>query len=210
MRAFDNLALWQWLTEAVFVFFIVGGLVGAFIGFGLFVNAKFTLSFLSAINRYTSMRRAVRPLEVPRDSIPVVQKYMRVIATVFVLGGGYALYALIAQFDAEAVLFALDLGNVHPLISGSLIDSVRWVLIAGNVAAIVIGIMMFVSPSELGRIEERGSRWFSDRPFTLVVDRMHTPLDHWVATSPRTAGVILGLGSLAVAAHAAWLVYTQF
>lgn len=209
MQSLDNLAFWQWFIQVLFVFFLVGGLAGIAVGAGLYLSSSRTLAFFSTVNRYTSMRRSIKPLETPHDTIPTVQKYIRVIAAVFVVGGAYSLYALLVQYDAAAIAYILKLSKPHPLASGLVIDSIRWVLIAGNLAAVAIGIMMFVDPAKLGRIEARGSKWFSDRTVTQVGDRMHTPLDRWVAASPRAAGLILGVGSLVVVVSAVVMLVMQ-
>jgi hypothetical protein len=209
MRILDNVAFWQWCAQVLVVFFVVGGLAGIAVGTGLIVNSSRTLGFFRTINRWTSMRRAVKPLEIPRDSTQVVQRYMRVIAVIFIVGGAYSLYALLVQFSAQAIIFSLKLREVHPLVSGLLIDGIRWILITGNLAAVVVGILMVYSPRKLTALEAVGSKWFSDRRVTQVGDRMHTPLDRWVASAPRAAGVIIAAGSLVVVVSAAFMLAAQ-
>jgi hypothetical protein len=193
-----SLAFWQWFFQILAVFFIVGGLAGIAVGTGLIVNGSRTLAFLNNVDHWISMRRAIKPLEVPRDTTGIVQKYMRLLAAIFVVGGAYSLYVLIAQFNADAIIFSFKLGETPALIGLLLLDAIRWFLLAGNLAAVVIGIMMAFFPDKLNALEARGSRWFSDRGFTDVVDRMHTRLDEWVAAAPIAAGWILAIGSFVV------------
>jgi hypothetical protein len=209
MQILDNLAFWQWIAQVLVVFFIIGGLVGIAVGYGLFANSARTVTFLSTMNRWTSTRRAMKPVEILRNTTPVVQKYMRVIAAIFLVGGLYSLYALIAQFNTEAIIFSLKLSKVHPQISGLLIDGARWILIVGNVAAIAVGIMMAFFPDKLIALEARGSKWFSARSMTQIGDQMHAPLDRWVAASPRAAGAVITVGSFIIVVSFAFMLFAQ-
>jgi len=209
MQILDSLAFWQWIVQVLVVLFIVGGLVGIAVGYGLFANSARTLTFLSTLNRWTSTRRAMKPVEILRSTTPVVQKYMRVFAAIFLVGGLYSLYALVAQFNTEAIIFSLKLSRVHPQISGLLIDGARWILIVGNVAAVAVGIMMAFFPDKLNALEARGSKWFSARSMTQIGDQMHNPLDRWVAASPRAAGAVITVGSFVIVVSFALMLFAQ-
>jgi len=209
MQMLDSLAFWQWIVQVLVIFFFVGGLAGIAVGYGLFANSARTLTFLSTLNRWTSTRRVMKPVEILRNTTPVVQKYMRVFAAIFLVGGLYSLYALVAQFNTEAIILSLKLSTVHPQISGLLIDSARWILIVGNVAAVAVGIMMAFFPRQLIALDARGSKWFSARSMTQFGDQMHTPLDRWVAASPRAAGVVIAVGSLVIVVSFAFRLFAQ-
>jgi hypothetical protein len=209
MQVLDNLAFWQWFIQVVLLFFFVVGLVGIGVGIGLIMNSARTLAFFAVINRWTSMRRSMKPLEVPRDTTAIVQRNMRVLGTVFVAGGLYTLYALLMQFNADAVAFSLGMDALPPLLTGLLIDSGRWLLVAGNVAAVAVGLMMLLTPATLTELETRGGKWFSDRVITQKGDEMHTPLDRWVSGSPRAAGALLAIGSLIVVVNALLVLNSQ-
>jgi hypothetical protein len=209
MQILDSLAVWQWIVQAMVVFFIVGGLVGIAFGYGLFANSAGTLTFLSTLNRWTSTQRAIKSDEILRNTTPIVQKYMRVFAAIFIVGGLYSLYGLVAQFNTEAINFSLKLSTVHPLTSGLLIDSARWILIAGNVAAVVVGFMMAFFPDQLIALDARGSKWVSAQSMTQTWDQMHTPLDRWVAASPRAAGAVITVGSFVIVASHALMLFAQ-
>jgi len=162
---------------------------------------------LSTMNRWTSTRRAMKPVEIIRNTTPIVQKYMRVFAAIFLVGGLYSLYALVAQFNTGAIISSLKLSTVHPQIAGFLIDGARWILIAGNVAAVVVGIMMAFFPGQLMALDARGSKWFSTRSMAEIGDQMHTPLDRWVAASPRAAGTIIAVSSFVIVVSLAFMLF---
>jgi len=209
MQLLDNLVFWQWFIHVWVVIFVVGGLAGIAVGAGLIMNSARTLAFFNTINRWTSLRGAAKPFEVPRDTTRIVRKYMRVLAGIFVVGGAYSLYALVGQFNAEAIIFSLKLNKMHPLISSLILDGARWILIAGNLVAVAVGIMMAFFPAKVIAVEGRGGRWFSDEAIMEKGDKMHTPIDTWVTASPRAAGWIIAFGSVVVVVSAAFMLLSQ-
>ena len=77
-----------------------------------------------------------------------------------------------------------------------LVESVRWVLIVGNLTAIVIGTILDFFPDALAAPEARDDRWYSDRRFVKGADAMNLSLDNRVAAPPRGAGWIITVAGL--------------
>lgn len=177
-----------WLAQSTVIFFLVGGVALLAVGISLIVNSACALRFFGGMNRWVSMRRASKPLEVPRDTRQAVQQYRYWLAAIFVAGGAFAIFGLLKQFDVAAIIFALNLGFLKPIISGWLIDSVRWMLILGNLLAIVAGIMLAFFPAAVVKLETRGSHWYSERKVTRGSDQLNLKLDAWVEAHPRQAG----------------------
>lgn len=201
LKIIDSQAFREWMVQSIVLIFFIGGLVLLVIGVSLLVNSAATLRVFSGMNRWVSMRRATRPLEVMRDTRPLVLKYRYLFAAVFVVGGIFSLSGLITQFDHKAIIYALSLEFLRRDFAGWLLDSIRWVLIAGNVAGIVVGLLLALSPNTLVKIEAAGSRWFSERQAAKGADDMRMKLDPLVAAYPRAAaGVILCIALLLVAA----------
>jgi hypothetical protein len=181
----------QWLAESLVLLFLVGGLVVVAVGLSLVVNGEGTLRFFDAMNRWVSLRRATKPLEVLRDTRQFALKYRRWLAAIFVAGGIIALYGLVARFDASAVIFVFRLDVLRPSFASWLVDSARWILIVGNLAAIVVGIALGFFPDSVERLEARGSRWYSERQFAKGSADLRLPLDRKVAAHPRASGLIM-------------------
>ncbi len=186
----------QWIAQALAVFFLIGGIVGIAVGVGLIVNSARTLRIFDVLNRWVSMRPLSRPLEIPRDTTQVVQRHRRWLAVLFVAGGAFATYVLVAKFDANAARQLLSLDAARPVIAFWLVDALRWILIVGNLAAVAVGTLLAFFPDVLASIEIRGKSWFSERRHTKGADRQHLSLDNWVAAHPRQAGAIITAGSL--------------
>jgi hypothetical protein len=177
-----------WLAQSAVIFFLLVGMALLAFGVGLLVNSEAALRFIGRMNRWVSMRAATRPLEIPRDTRRAVQKYRLAFAVAFVLGGGFALYGLMLQFNALAVVKLLGLNALHPNAAGWLVDSLRALLVLGNALAVVAGIMLALFPAQLDALESRAGRWISARKATKGADDMHVRLDSWVAVYPRAVG----------------------
>jgi hypothetical protein len=197
-RILNSPAFMQWIAESLVLFFLLGGVAVLAVGLGLFFNSEGTLRHFDTLNRWVSLRRTSRPLEVVRDTRPAVRKYRRWLAAIFVAGGAYALYGLVARFDAGAVIFALRLDFLRPDFASWAIESARWVLIAGNLAAIAVGFALAFAPASVEAVETRGSQWYSERQITKGSDALRLPLDTRVAQSPRASGLIIAFFGLAL------------
>jgi hypothetical protein len=191
LRVLNSHAFAQWLAESLAIFFLLGGFVVLAIGLGLFFSSERTLRLFGTLNRWVSMRRTTRPLEIVRDTRPAVLRYRRWIAAGCILGGVFALYGLFTHFDAKAVIYVYRLDLFKPSFAAWVADSARWILILGNAAAIVVGIALAFSPGAVAKLEDAGSRWYSERQATKGADDMKTHLDSRVATYPRYSGVIM-------------------
>ena len=198
LNMMESLTVRMWLAQATVIFFLVGGAALLAIGMVLLVNSTGALRFIGSMNRWVSMRGASRPLEIPRDTRQAVQKYRYWLAVIFVASGAFAIFGLLTQFDIAAIVFVFDLGFLRPTVAAWLIDSVRWLLVAGNLAAIVAGLMLAFFPGAVVKLEARGSHWYSERKITKGGDEMNFKLDAWVAIYPRLAGGIIVLFALAL------------
>ena len=180
-----------WLEQATVLFFLAGGIALLVIGLWLIVNSAGALQFFGRMNRWVSLRRASRPLEIPRDTRPAVQQYRYVLAAIFVAGGIFAIVGIAARFDTRAVTALLGLHSLRPEVAVWLVDGIRWLLLTGNLAAIAAGVLLAFFPDTLVALEARGSRWVSQRQMTKGTEAMHYTLDAWAAAHPRTAGGIM-------------------
>ena len=181
----------QWIAESLAIFFLLGGFVALAVGLGLFFNSEGTLRLFGRMNRWVSMRRTTRPLEIARDTRSAVMRHRYWIAAAFILGGAFALYGLTVQFDARSVIYVYRLDFFKPSFATWVVDSARWILIVGNVAALIIGLALAFSPSAVAELEAAGSRWYSERQVTKGADDLRTPLDQRVAAYPRYSGLIM-------------------
>lgn len=191
IRILNSQAFVQWMAQSLAVVFLVGGFVTLGVGLGLFFNSGGTLRLFESMNRWVSLRRATRPLELPRDTRSAVIRNRKVLAAVCILGGAFALYGLASWFDARSVIYVFGLDYFKPSFASWVADSARWVLVVGNVVAIAIGIALAFFPGAVETLEARGSRWYSERQLRKGSDALRLPLDQKVATYPRFSGLLM-------------------
>lgn len=191
LNLFQSHAFRLWSAQAIVVFFIVAGFALLAAGIGLIANSAGSLRLFGGLNRWVSMRRASRPLEIPHDTRQAVQNYRYWFATIFIIGGLVALSGLAMRFDTRGVIDLFGLGYLRPDFAAWLVDGARWILIVGNLVAIVAGITLAFFPGAVAALEARGSHWYSERQLAKGTDAMHYTLDAWVATHPRAAGVVI-------------------
>lgn len=197
LNAMDHQSVRLWLAQSITIFFLVSGVVLLLTGMSLIFNGAGTLRFFGRMNRWVSLRRATKPIEVMRDTRQAVQDYRYWLAAIFIAGGAFALYGLVVEFEARALINLLGLDFFRADFAGWLVDSARWLLIVGNLVAVAAGIMLAFFPAALVALEARGGHWFSQRQAARGADTMRvTTIDTWVAASPRAAGAVIALFAL--------------
>ncbi len=187
----------QLLIPFILWFFIATGTVGIALGACLIAGSPWTLRFLGTTNRWVSLRSSLMPLEQPHDIGKAVYGHRRWFGAAFAVGGAFAIFMLLAKVDVAAVVSALG-RSATPAIAAWLVESLKWILVAGGALAVVIGVMLVFSTDDLRALEARLNRWFSPRQLAKGADTMHLTLDEWVETFPRTAGWMLALGAAVV------------
>ena len=186
-----SFAFRDWVARFLVVLFLVGGAGMLVAGLGLIFRSAATLRFFSSMNRWVSTRRTLRPVEIPRDTGLTVQKFRLPLGAIFIVCGAYAIYSLVTEFNAHAAILLLGLDVFRPSFATWVVDSIRWILIVGNAAGIVVGIMLAFFPGAMAALEARGSRWYSERQVARNRDEMNLTLDDWVARHPRVSGCLI-------------------
>lgn len=191
LNLFDAQSIRMWIAQSAVLFFLISGFVLLAVGLLLIANSAAALRLFGSMNQWVSMRRATRPLEITRDTRPLVQRYRYLIAAFVIAAGVIAVSGLLTQYDARAAVRLLGLELQRPVLGLWLADSARWLLIAGNVVGIVVGILLAFFPGVLAGIESRGSTWYSERRMVKGADAMNTGLDAQVAAHPRASGAVI-------------------
>lgn len=196
----DQSVVAQLLFPIITTAFFVLGVAGFVVGVGLIVSSPAMFRFFSVMNRWISLRRPLRPLEVSRDIDSAVGRNRFVFGALLAIGAVVSLYGLLIRIDSQALAAALrfDLPGAYV---AWLVDSLRWFLIAGSALALIVGILLIVSPRALDPFVSAADRWYSTRQAVTGADRMNLALDNWVRNHPRTAGWVIAIGALVVAVN---------
>ena len=207
MVSYGNL-IWPLVFRVSLAIVMVFGFVGFALGIGLIVSSAKTFRFLHAMNRWVSIRRTLKPAEIPRDIDQLAHKYRYWIGTLLVVGGMFSTFGLVVRINASAVGAMFAKGTMVPLLAIAA-EALRWFLIVGSVSGVVVGIMLCYSPEVLGSFEKYANKWVSSRRIVRGGDEMHPTLDRLVEAHPRKSGWIFTCTGLGVVVYATFLLLTR-
>jgi hypothetical protein len=200
------------LLQMLYQFFVVLALVfagvGVAVGIGLIAASAPTLRFFHAMNRWISTRGALRPAEVPRDTDRFSHRHRRWVGGALIAGGIFSAIGLAFGVDAAAVGAAFARGDASRLVAIAA-GTLRWFLIVGSAAGVVVGLILCFSPDGLARLEKHANRWFSARRVLRGGDDMNLTLDRLVEAHPGPSGWILTCTALGAAAYAVTLLFAR-
>jgi hypothetical protein len=200
MPRFNNYFIDQIIAPSIVWFFFIGGLVAVLIAVGLVLRSPWVFKIFDLLNHSVSTRHATKAIAIQRDSSQLVWKYRLPIGVIFVVGAVYSVWGLITGSGTAAIVGMLN----SKLPSGVIfwiVESLRYFLVVSCTAAIIVGILMLISPDTLKSIENAGGRWYSTRQVTHGAEKMNLGFDKWVAAFPRTAGIIIIFPSLGMLAY---------
>jgi hypothetical protein len=203
-----NDLIWKILFQSCIAVVLVFASLGFAVGIGLIVSSARTLRFFQLMNRWVSTRGALRALDVPRSTEGFTHRHRRWVGVALIAGGTFAAFGLVAAFNAAAVgaVFAKGgMGNVAAIVAATL----RWFLLIGSVAGVVIGCMLCFSPGALATLERYANRWFSARNVLQGGDDMRLTLDRLIESHPGPSGWILACTSLGAVVYAATLLFAR-
>jgi hypothetical protein len=103
---------------------------------------------------------------------------------------------LLWNFDAARLVAG---AGARAALATLVIEWLRWVLVAGSLLVVAVGLMMALAPQALEAFEGWANRWVSTRRALQGGDTMYLPLDSLVERFPRAAGALLAAFSLAAA-----------
>jgi drug/metabolite transporter (DMT)-like permease len=187
----------QIVNEAVAIFLLVGAAFGLVVGLMLVLDSARAFRIGDRLNRWVSTRAAVRPLEEHHSIARPLYRMHRLVGMLICAGALYALAVLGTPAGKDAVVKSLGtLGS--PAFAAWIAESLRVVLLVGNAAAFVFGVLFIVRPSSLKRLEAWADRRVSGRKASKPLEVMRDPTDRFVREHPRMVGGLVIAGSLYV------------
>jgi len=195
MGAYSNLT-WQVLVQFLIVLFLIVSVSGLAVGVGLITSTPRIVGYFHTLNRWVSTRHVLKPVEVPLDTERVTHRHHRWLAAGFVLGGLVSIFGLFAGLDPTAVGSAFATKRFAPVVA-VVVESAKWVLIAGSALGVVVGAMLLLYPNAESMLERFANKWISSRRVTRSWDDMHMNLDALVEAHPKPAGWIITCTSAA-------------
>ena len=203
-----NDLIWQTLFQFFIAVVLVFASIGFVVGMGLIFSSARTLRFLQGMNRWVSTRGAFRAMDMPRSTEQFSHRNRRWVGWALIAGGIFSTFGLAVGVDAAAVGAAFAKGDQARLVA-IVAGTLRWFLIVGSVAGVVVGGMLCFSPDALATLEKFANRWFTARRMLRGGDDMILTLDRLVEAHPRLSGGILACTALGAAAYAGALLFAR-
>ena len=203
-----NDLIWQVLFQFFITVVLVFASLGFAVGVGLIVSSARMLRIFHAMNRWISTDAAFAALDLPRSTERFSYRNRRWIGWALIAGGLFATFGLVTGINPAAVGATFAKGAMVPLVV-IVAGTLRWFLIVGSVAGVVIGGMLCFSPDALVTLEKYANRWFSAGRLTRGGDDMRLTLDRLVEAHPGLSGWILACTALGAAAYAAALLFAR-
>lgn len=183
------------LLDSVMLLAAVAAILGLVTSLWMLLSPTSFARLEEIASRSFSLRRSMRPLEISRNIDRHIYRHHKLFGLVVILASTFTLYNLL--FSLETGRLASLIGHQFPApIAGWLIEAINLFLIAGNLFAIVIGLMIYVRPSALKSFESRANQWVSLREQTSWLETRFDFPDKLAKTQPRIMGVVLLLFSV--------------
>jgi len=187
----------QIVEQTIFVFLLAGAVFALAAGLLLVFRSETAYRISERMNRWVSTRAAIRPLEEYRNISRPLYRLHRLVGVLICAGALYSLIVL-GMPSGEAAI-AKSLSGIGPArFSAWLSESLRYVLLAGNLGALLFGLVFIVRPSALKSLEAWADRRISERKAIKPLEKMHMSADRFLLAHPRAVGVLVILGSLYV------------
>jgi hypothetical protein len=194
------------VQQAIFVFLLLGSVVALAAGLLLLFSSERAFAIADRLNRWVSTRSALRPLEEQHNISRPLYRMHRLVGILICVGALYALVVLGTPYGEMAIAKTLSgLGPKHVASWAS--DSLRIILLAGNFAALVFGLVFIVRPSALKQLEAWADRRVSGRTASKPLEEVRLSTDRFAREHPRLIGAAVTIGSLYVMVNLGFVVF---
>ncbi len=182
-------------------------LVSLIIGLLLLVKPSIIIRFNSQVAKKFSLRRATKFIEVPNDVDHMFYRHHRILGIIVTLTSAYVLYYFIAIYDASIIADYLK-SSSYAIAYDILINTVRLFMLISSMAILLIGVAIFIRPSQIKFLENWANHWISTRQSTRSLSVEHDQVNQLAYKYPRLTGLIIVVLSL-YASIFLFFVYTQ-
>jgi hypothetical protein len=187
------------LWPVLYILILLGAALGLVVGVMLLIDSARVMQWNAYLNRWISTENAARVLDKSRDVKPFIYRSHRVIGLLVIAGALFAMDVLTFGLQTRPLVRAFrDLGN--PTALALAVDSVRVFLVAGNIAAVVAGVVLCFRPSFLKGLESWADRQYSTPLPNKALDEPIYRPDAFVRDHPKLAGTLITAGSVFILA----------
>lgn len=197
------------LLPSVLIFLFLGSVFAIVVGAGLILRGEATMRRFANLNRWVSTHDALKTVDQRHDIEQTMHRQGRLLGVVFLALAALSFIVLVAKFDV-AVLASVFARRFPAIAVELAVVSLKWILVIGDILAIVVGATLVLFPDVLTKVEARMNKWYATREDVGDADRMHLTLDKWAEAHARAAGwivivlaafVVLNLGIVLFGRH---------
>lgn len=194
------------IHQTIFIFLLVGAVFALIAGIMLLLDSGRAFRIGDRLNRWVSTRAAIRPLEEHHSiSRPLFRRH-RLFGALICAGGLYSLLVLGSSRGAAAIQGSLA-GLGPAAFAAWISESLRAILLTGNFAALLFGLVFIVRPSALRGLEAWADRRISARRATKPLEVTRLSFDQFTQAHPRLVGALVVVGSLFVLINLGYVLY---
>lgn len=190
----DNAILTNILQESFLLALLIGSAFAGLIGLLYLISPGVAKTLSLRANRWVSLRRRSRPLEIPHSLDSSFYHYHRWFGLFILISATYILYHFAFEISLNEAGVAFSKYINHSA-ANWLLEAFLWFIVPMSLLFIVFGATMAIKPSALKRIEKLSNRWISSRKITQPIERQNLFMDGWVERHPRHFGIIVLLGA---------------
>ena len=183
------------LWRALAIFLLVGALLGLALGLLLIFRPQLLGRVNRVANRWISTRHISQMMDHSIGIEHWFYKHHRVMGMAVVLGATYIFIYFGLLFDKAHMLQRMSSMVPARLLDG-LLDALVLSALIGAAVAMIVGLFLWLRPSQLRGIEEQANLWISTRQATKILDVPHDQVDRFVERHAQKAGWLLLLGSI--------------
>jgi hypothetical protein len=189
--------IYIFLWRALAIFLLIGALLGVVLALLLIFKPQFLERLNRVANRWVSTRHISRWLDRSVSIEHWFYQHHRAAGAVIVLGAAYILIYFGILFDKAYTLQRLSLRGMLPakLLDG-LLDALVLGSLVGGAVALMVGLFLWLRPSQLRGMEKEANQWVSSRRATKMLDVPHGEVDHFIARHAQRVGWLLLVGSI--------------
>ena len=182
-------------------------LVSLIVGLLLLVKPSIIIRFNSQVGKRFSLRRVTKFIEIPNNVDHMFYRHHRILGIIVTLTSAYVLYYFIAVYDAAIITDYLR-NSSNAIAYDILINTIRLFMLISSVVILLVGVAIFIRPSQIKLLESWANRWISTRQATRSLSVEHDQINQLAYSYPRLTGLIIVSFSL-YASFFLFFVYTQ-
>jgi hypothetical protein len=177
------------------------------VGLLLLLRPSIVLRLNSRVAKKFSLRRMSKVIEVPNHVDYLFYRHHRILGIIVSLVSAYVLYYFLVIYDPVVLADAVKAYR-YAFVYEIVINAGRLFMLISATVILLLGVAIFIRPSQLKSVEQWANHWVSTRKSAQSLSVEHDQLNQLAFKYPRLTGSIIFLLSL-YAAIFLFFVYTQ-